>query len=79
MRTNNLTVDNFLRTAEDVEHFFRNLGFRPNLEVFIMKLNVLMRNEMQRMQNEQQSNQLAMQLIGQVDSGRIKKEEVIDA
>jgi hypothetical protein len=53
--------------------------YRPNLDAFMFRLNILMFKEMQRMQMEQQSNQMAQGMIQQVESGQMKKEDVVNA
>jgi hypothetical protein len=53
--------------------------YQPNLDVFLFRLNVTMFKEMQRMAQEQQANRMAMGMVRDVEEGRLKKKDVINA
>ena len=53
--------------------------YLPNLDVFMFKLQKTMMEEVQRQAMEQQANQMAMGMVKDVEEGRLKKEDVIDA
>lgn len=53
--------------------------YRPNLDVFMFRLNILMMKEMQNRAIEKEANQMAIGMVQDVEAGRLKKEKVIDA
>jgi len=53
--------------------------YLPNLDVFMFQLNIAMMKSMQQQAQEKQANEMAMGLIDDVEQGRVKKEEVVDA
>ena len=52
--------------------------YLPLLDLFLFQLHRAMMKEMQRQAQEQQANQMAMGLINEVESGRMKKEDVVN-
>lgn len=53
--------------------------YQANLDVFLMRINMAMQKFIQQQAIQQRANNMAMQMITDVEQGRIKKEDVIDA
>lgn len=53
--------------------------YQPMLDVFLFRLQKMMMDEVKRQSVEQEANRMAMGMIQDVEQGRMKKEEVVDA
>ncbi len=51
----------------------------PNLDVFLFRLQIMMMKQMQQQQQEQEANKMAMGMIQDVEAGRMKKEDAVNA